>query len=570
MGATPCNMAKFLSAIGLLFVAALALAAPTPTQNIVQLAAGIPDLSTLVTALKAGNLVTALSDPGPFTVFAPTNEAFAALPNGTLASLLEPKNIKQLQSILEYHVIPGAAVRAEDLKASQDVKTLEGQAVHINKISGSVTVQNAEVIKADVGATNGVVHVINGVLTPPTTFDSAVQPIQNGERNIVQLLSNDPELSTLVAALTAAKLTDALSGSYPGISSWTVFAPTNKAFSALPAATLAHLLLPSSIKELQAVLELHVLRKSIQSKDLTGVEPTLLKGKSLIIGGQGSSKNIAYAVGAKDAKIILVDLEASNGVVHVIDRVMYVAAKPGSTRSIKAFSLLPPAVLADLLLPKNIEQLVGLLKYHVLTGAFSFKELVQGGQQDTLTGQPVVLKQSLSNDGVTGALLVNDALATFVDLQASDGVVHVIDQVLLPTFTSSSDLMEVVASQPQLSTFATALNAGAMTGTLKGNGKLQRFQVDNTVGAKGDDKPIWDKFINQCAYGQRGPSIFNVPSNGALCPYTVFAPTNEAFAKLPKATLEHLLNPDNQGELQEILELHIIPGVALESQRLRE
>jgi len=608
MGATTCNMAKFLSAIGLLFVAALALAAPTPTQNIVQLAAGIPDLSTLVTALKAGNLVTALSDPGPFTVFAPTNEAFAALPNGTLASLLEPKNIKQLQSILEYHVIPGAAVRAEDLKASQDVKTLEGQAVHINKISGSVTVQNAKVIKADVGATNGVVHVINSVLTPPTTFDSAVQPIQNGERNIVQLLSNDPELSTLVAALTAAKLTDALSGSYPGISSWTVFAPTNKAFSALPAATLAHLLLPSSIKELQAVLELHVLRKSIQSKDLTGVEPTLLKGKSLIIGGQGSSKNIAYAVGAKDAKIILVDLEASNGVVHVIDRVMYVAAKPGSTRSIKelisrdpelstlvaaltaanlvlpvftkgvtlfaptnkAFSLLPPAVLADLLLPKNIEQLVGLLKYHVLTGAFSFKELVQGGQQDTLTGQPVVLKQSLSNDGVTGALLVNDALATFVDLQASDGVVHVIDQVLLPTFTSSSDLMEVVASQPQLSTFATALNAGAMTGTLKGNGKLQRFQVDNTVGAKGDDKPIWDKFINQCAYGQRGPSIFNVPSNGALCPYTVFAPTNEAFAKLPKATLEHLLNPDNQGELQEILELHIIPGVALESQRLRE
>jgi len=172
MGATTCNMAKFLSAIGLLFVAALALAAPTPTQNIVQLAAGIPDLSTLVTALKAGNLVTALSDPGPFTVFAPTNEAFAALPNGTLASLLEPKNIKQLQSILEYHVIPGAAVRAEDLKASQDVKTLEGQAVHINKISGSVTVQNAKVIKADVGATNGVVHVINSVLTPPTTFDS--------------------------------------------------------------------------------------------------------------------------------------------------------------------------------------------------------------------------------------------------------------------------------------------------------------------------------------------------------------------------------------------------------------
>merc|ERR1712153_188797 len=175
MGATTCNMAKFLSAIGLLFVAALALAAPTPTQNIVQLAAGIPDLSTLVTALKAGNLVTALSDPGPFTVFAPTNEAFAALPNGTLASLLEPKNIKQLQSILEYHVISGAAVRAEDLKASQNVKTLEGREVHINKISGSVTVQNAKVIQADVGATNGVVHVINSVLMPPAVVALKVE-----------------------------------------------------------------------------------------------------------------------------------------------------------------------------------------------------------------------------------------------------------------------------------------------------------------------------------------------------------------------------------------------------------
>merc|ERR1712166_281775 len=136
-------------------------------KNIVELAAGIPDLSTLVTALTAGKLVTALSGTGPFTVFAPTNEAFAALPAATLASLLKPANIKQLDAILEYHVIAGAAVRAEDLKASQDVKTLEGQKLHITKVGGSVTVQKAKVITADVAATNGVVHVINGVLMPP-------------------------------------------------------------------------------------------------------------------------------------------------------------------------------------------------------------------------------------------------------------------------------------------------------------------------------------------------------------------------------------------------------------------
>merc|ERR1711935_538143 len=143
-------------------------------KNIVELAAGIADLSTLVTALKAGKLVTALSGTGPFTVFAPTNEAFAALPAATLASLLKPANIKQLDAILEYHVIAGAAVRAENLKASQDVKTLEGQKLHITRVGGSVTVQKAKVITANVAAANGVVHVINGVLTPPSTLGSAV------------------------------------------------------------------------------------------------------------------------------------------------------------------------------------------------------------------------------------------------------------------------------------------------------------------------------------------------------------------------------------------------------------
>merc|ERR1712195_188934 len=221
---TTCNMAKSLPVIGLLFVAALALAAPTPTKSIVQLAAGIPDLSTLVTALKAGDLVTALSGAGPFTVFAPTNEAFAALPPATLAFLLKPANIKQLDAILEYHVISGAAVRAEDLKPSQDVKTLEGQKLHITKVDGTVTVQKAKVTLADVAATNGVVHVIDGVLTPPK------QILGSAEKNIVQLAAGIPDLSTLVTALKAGNLVTALSGTGP----FTVFAPTNEAFAALP------------------------------------------------------------------------------------------------------------------------------------------------------------------------------------------------------------------------------------------------------------------------------------------------------------------------------------------------
>merc|ERR1711935_266495 len=229
-------------------------------KNIVELAAGIPDLSTLVTALTAGKLVTALSGTGPFTVFAPTNEAFAALPAATLDSLLKPANIKELDAILEYHVIAGAAVRAEDLKASQDVKTLEGQKLHITKAAGPLTVQKAMFIQADVAATNGVVHVINGVLTPPmpsVLFAFApglLSPPKNtlgaAEKNIVELAAGIPDLSTLVTALTAGKLVTALSGTGP----FTVFAPTNEAFAALPAATLASLLKPANIKELDAIL----------------------------------------------------------------------------------------------------------------------------------------------------------------------------------------------------------------------------------------------------------------------------------------------------------------------------
>merc|ERR1711935_1012994 len=133
-----------------------------------QLAQSIPDLSTLVAALVAGDLTGALSGAGPFTVFAPTNEAFGALPKATLSNLLKPENKALLDDILEYHVIPGVAILAGDLQLSQDVTTLEGKELHITSIGGVVKVQNAQVREADVGASNGVVHVIDGVLLPPS------------------------------------------------------------------------------------------------------------------------------------------------------------------------------------------------------------------------------------------------------------------------------------------------------------------------------------------------------------------------------------------------------------------
>ena len=139
-----------------------------PSQTIVEVAVGAEQVSTLVTAIKAASLVETLSGEGPFTVFAPTNEAFAKLPSALLKKLLEPANIKQLDEVLEYHVVAGAAVHAKDLKPEQQVKTLEGEELFISASSRDGVRINgvSKVTTADVDATNGVVHIIDHVLIP--------------------------------------------------------------------------------------------------------------------------------------------------------------------------------------------------------------------------------------------------------------------------------------------------------------------------------------------------------------------------------------------------------------------
>merc|ERR1712157_419992 len=116
--------------------------APAPTKNLVELAESVKDLSTLVAALKAGKLVTALEGKGPFTVFAPSNEAFAKIPKAELDKLLDPKNIKLLDAILEYHVVSGAAVHSKDLKAENHFKTLEGEELLVEENDGRVYVNH--------------------------------------------------------------------------------------------------------------------------------------------------------------------------------------------------------------------------------------------------------------------------------------------------------------------------------------------------------------------------------------------------------------------------------------------
>merc|ERR1712109_172637 len=133
--------------------------------NIVELAQSVDDLSTLVAAVVAGDLVETLSSPGPFTVFAPTNEAFGALPEGTLDSLLKPENKASLVDILTYHVLP-AQVLSTDLQPEQVVTTVEGKDLLVTIYKGNVCANKAKVVGADNMASNGVAHIIDGVLLP--------------------------------------------------------------------------------------------------------------------------------------------------------------------------------------------------------------------------------------------------------------------------------------------------------------------------------------------------------------------------------------------------------------------
>lgn len=133
--------------------------------NIVEVAQETPDLSTLVDAVVAAELTETLEEPGPYTVFAPTNEAFEAL-GGTLETLLEPANQEELAEILTYHVVPGELTAAQ-LSDGQQLETVQGDSLEVKVSEGTVTVGGAEVAAADVEASNGVVHVIDAVLLPP-------------------------------------------------------------------------------------------------------------------------------------------------------------------------------------------------------------------------------------------------------------------------------------------------------------------------------------------------------------------------------------------------------------------
>ena len=160
---------KMLTFTSLALVACFAAVSPAraqPTKDIVDTAVAAGSFKTLAKALAAADLVGTLKGPGPFTVFAPTDEAFAKLPAGTLDNLLKAENKAMLVRVLTYHVLPGRVMAADVVKVSS-AKAVGGDALHITVTGGTVMVDNARVVRTDIVATNGVIHVIDHVLLPP-------------------------------------------------------------------------------------------------------------------------------------------------------------------------------------------------------------------------------------------------------------------------------------------------------------------------------------------------------------------------------------------------------------------
>ncbi len=280
----------------------------TQGDDIVDTAIEAGIFGTLVAAVQAAELEDALRGDGPFTVFAPTDDAFAKLPEGLVGQLLEPRNKEKLQELLLYHVVAGE-VYAGDLRSFQFTKTLSEKYLWIRKFWGSVRVNNARVISADVAASNGVIHVIDTVLIP-RGFELEPEAPAN---DIVDTAAAAGAFSTLLAAATAADLVDALRGDGP----LTVFAPTDDAFAMLPPGLVDALLLPENKMKLQELLLYHVVAGQALSKDLSYYQrvETLEGSQVQIIKWFGN-------IWVNRSRVTTKDVLATNGVIHVINRVL--------------------------------------------------------------------------------------------------------------------------------------------------------------------------------------------------------------------------------------------------------
>jgi transforming growth factor-beta-induced protein len=380
-------------------------------------------------------------------VFAPTDEAFTALPAGTLDALL--KDPKALGEVLKYHVVAGA-VKAADVVKLSEAKSLQGEPIAIKVDGGKVMVNGANVVSTDIETSNGVIHVIDAVILPP----SMAQAEEKMEaKDIVDTAVAAGGFKTLAAALEAAGWSKRYGEGCPRS------CPTDAAFAALPAGTVEGLL--KDPKALAEILKYHVVAGKVMAADAAKLtEAETLQGAPIAISAKDGKVMI------NDAEVISADVMAKNGVIHVINKVILPPAEgammdekkdivdtavaagtfktlataleaAGLVETLKgagpftvfaptdeAFAKLPAGTVEALL--KDPKALGEILKYHVVAGKVMAADAAKLTEAKTVQGSPI--KISVKD----GKVYINDAQVTTADIETSNGVIHVIDTVILP------------------------------------------------------------------------------------------------------------------------------------------
>jgi len=518
-------------------------------QSIVEIVTESEDFSILETALtKFPDIVETLQGDGPFTVFGPNDDAFAKfLEEDDRFAALEDIPDDVLEAVLQYHVLVGEKTAA-DLGESEE--TVQGESIMIAKSDDGVTLNgNVMVSAADVMATNGVIHVIDNVLLPPSL---QAQP------TIAELAVATEDLSILVAALERAP--DLLEAAGNPEAMLTVFAPTNAAFEKLledseEFETLDDI--PDDV--LTSILQYHILGSIKKAADLTESEETL-NGESIMV--MATDEGVTLN---EEVNVVTADIMASNGVVHLIDMVlMPPSLQPQPTIAeiavgtedlsilVAALQRVPdlldaagnPEAMLTVFAPTNAafamlleedprfnslddipdDVLTQILQYHILGATKLAEDLME--TEETLSGD------NLSIDKSEGVVINGDVTVTTGDIMASNGVVHLIDKVLVPeALAPPKTIAEIAAMTEDLSILVAAL--------------------------------------------ERTPDLLEVAAD-FNADITVFAPTNDAFVDL-LATLSDALGVELTGlddvpdyVLRRVLEYHILNAGKLAADLMNE
>ena len=503
------------SAVYLLIVLLMASTLPLPasadsTQDIPANAAATGIHDSLVAALTHADLVTTLQGTGPFTVFAPTDTAFAEA-GIDLSTFDTPEENATLTSILLHHVVSGE-VPSSALSNGMFATTVNGDRVQFGVDANGVTVSNANVTMPDVQASNGIIHVIDKVLMPPVDIPTTAQ--STGIHD------------SLVAAVIQAELLATLQGPGP----FTVFAPTDQAF-ADAGIDLADFTTPEGKATLSDILLYHVVSADVPAANVTECMTADAAN------GQPLSFTVAGGVMVNDANVVLTDVISTNGLIHVIDKVLMPTDTPndiprtaqctGLHNSLVAgviqaelletlqgdgpFTVFAPTDqafadaginLADLDTPEGKATLSDILLYHVVEGDVPAANVTECMTANAANGQPLAFT-------VAGGVMVNDATVTLPDVPTSNGIIHVIDKVLTPTDTPN-DIPRTASCTGNHASLVSAVVQAGLLETLQGDG-----------------------------------------------PFTVFAPTDQAFADAG-IDLAALDTPEGKSTLSDILLYHVV------------